>query len=51
MIADLSRNWWVLMLRGAGILFGIMAVIWVCATLALLVYVFGAFVSSMASLP
>jgi uncharacterized membrane protein HdeD (DUF308 family) len=48
---DLARKWWLLALRGAGILFGIMAVIWVGATLVVLVLVFGAYVSSIASLP
>jgi uncharacterized membrane protein HdeD (DUF308 family) len=45
MIADLSRNWWVLALRGVlGILFGIVAFVWPGATLAALVLVFGAYV-------
>jgi uncharacterized membrane protein HdeD (DUF308 family) len=51
MITDLARKWWLLALRGAGILFAIIAVIWLGAALAVLVYVFGAYVSSMASLP
>ena len=45
MIADLSRNWWVLALRGVlGILFGIVAFVWPGATLAALILVFGAYV-------
>jgi len=45
MIADLSRNWWVLALRGVlGILLGIVAFVWPGATLAALILVFGAYV-------
>jgi Short repeat of unknown function (DUF308) len=45
MIADLSRNWWVLALGGVlGILFGIVAFVWPGATLAALILVFGAYV-------
>jgi uncharacterized membrane protein HdeD (DUF308 family) len=51
MATYLARKWWLLVLRGAGILFTIMAVMWLGATLAVLVYVFGAYVWSMASLP
>src|SRR5262245_26573161 len=44
MIADLSRNWWVLALRGVlGILFGIGAFVWPGLTLAALILVFGAY--------
>jgi uncharacterized membrane protein HdeD (DUF308 family) len=45
MATGLSRNWWLLALRGiAGILFGIAAFIWPESTLAALVLVFGAYV-------
>ena len=37
MATDLARKWWLLVLRGAGILFAIMAVMWLGATLAVLV--------------
>jgi uncharacterized membrane protein HdeD (DUF308 family) len=44
MAADLSRNWWVLALRGVlGILFGIGAFVWPGIALAALVLVFGAY--------
>jgi len=44
MIADLSRSWWVLALRGAlGILFGIGAFVWPGLTVAALILVFGAY--------
>jgi hypothetical protein len=51
MATELARKWWLLALRSAGILFAIMAVMWLVATLAVLVYVFCVYVSSMASLP
>ena len=45
MASDLARNWWLLALRGvAGILFGIVALVWPESTLAALVLVFGAYV-------
>jgi uncharacterized membrane protein HdeD (DUF308 family) len=45
MTADLSRNWWVLALRGVlAILFGIGAFVWPGLTLAALILVFGAYV-------
>jgi len=45
MATDLSRNWWLLALRGiAGILFGIAAFVWPESTLTALVLVFGAYV-------
>jgi uncharacterized membrane protein HdeD (DUF308 family) len=50
MATDLTRKWWLLALRGAGILFGNMAVMWIGATLAVLVFVFGTYLLSMASL-
>src|SRR4051812_20607070 len=44
MIATLSRNWWVLAIRGvAAILFGISAFVWPGITLAVLVLLFGAY--------
>jgi uncharacterized membrane protein HdeD (DUF308 family) len=44
MIATLSRNWWVLAIRGvAAILFGIGAFVWPGITLAVLVLLFGAY--------
>lgn len=45
MIATLSRNWWVLAIRGvAAILFGIAAFLWPGITLTVLVLLFGAYV-------
>jgi uncharacterized membrane protein HdeD (DUF308 family) len=45
MATDLSRNWWLLALRGvAGILFGIAAFVWPESALTALVFVFGAYV-------
>lgn len=42
MVTDLTRNWWILAIRGVfGILFGIGAFVWPEATLAALVLLFG----------
>jgi len=44
MIADLSRNWWVFLLRGtAAILFGMAAFAWPGLTIVILVLMFGAY--------
>jgi uncharacterized membrane protein HdeD (DUF308 family) len=44
MIAELSRNWWVFLIRGvAAILFGIGAFVWPGLTIAVLVLMFGAY--------
>lgn len=44
MIAELSRTWWVFLIRGiAGILFGIGAFLWPALTIAVLVLMFGAY--------
>jgi uncharacterized membrane protein HdeD (DUF308 family) len=44
MIAEVSRNWWVFLIRGiAGILFGIAAFAWPGLTIAVLVLMFGAY--------
>jgi len=44
MLSLVSRDWWVYAIRGiAAILFGIMALIWPTPTLAVLVYLFGAY--------
>ncbi|HXH83708.1 MAG TPA: HdeD family acid-resistance protein [Candidatus Tectomicrobia bacterium] len=41
---SLARNWWAILLRGiAGILFGILTLVWPGATLAALVLLFGAY--------
>ena len=45
MITMLSRNWWVLALRGVlAIIFGILAFVWPEITLLTLIYLFGAYV-------
>lgn len=44
MLAEMGRNWWVFLVRGvAAILFGIGAFVWPGLTLAVLVYLFGAY--------
>lgn len=44
MIAELSRNWWLFLIRGiAAILFGIAAFLWPGLTIAVLVLMFGAY--------
>ncbi len=44
MIAELSRNWWVFLIRGiAAILFGLIAFVWPGLTLTVLVLMFGAY--------
>lgn len=44
MFAQLSRNWWVVVLRGVlAILFGVMALVWPGLTLEVLVMFFGAY--------
>ena len=44
MIAELARNWWVLLIRGIlAILFGIGAFVWPGITIAVLVLMFGAY--------
>lgn len=43
-LADLTRNWWVFLIRGiAAILFGIIAFIWPGLTLSVLVLMFGVY--------
>jgi uncharacterized membrane protein HdeD (DUF308 family) len=45
LIADLSRNWWLVALRGVlAILFALLAFFWPAKTLAVLVLLFGAYV-------
>lgn len=44
MIAQLTRNWWMPLIRGiAAILFGVAALVWPQITLEVLVFLFGAF--------
>jgi uncharacterized membrane protein HdeD (DUF308 family) len=44
MIAELTRNWWVFLIRGiAAVLFGIAAFVWPGLTIAVLVLMFGAY--------
>jgi uncharacterized membrane protein HdeD (DUF308 family) len=44
MLTQLSRNWWLIALRGvAAILFGILAIVWPGVTLTFLVLLFGAY--------
>jgi len=44
MLAELSKGWWGFLLRGlAAIAFGVLALLWPSATLAVLVYMFGAY--------
>jgi uncharacterized membrane protein HdeD (DUF308 family) len=45
MLAELSKVWWAFLIRGlAAILFGVLALFWPAATLAVLVILFGAYV-------
>lgn len=44
MLGELSRNWWVLVVRGvAAVIFGVLALIWPAASLIALAIIFGAF--------
>lgn len=44
MIYDLSRNWWVLLIRGIlAVIFGVLALVYPAATLGVLVLFFGAY--------
>ncbi|WP_017578929.1 HdeD family acid-resistance protein [Nocardiopsis valliformis] len=44
MLAELSRNWWVLVVRGvAAVIFGVLALVWPAASLIALAIIFGAF--------
>jgi uncharacterized membrane protein HdeD (DUF308 family) len=44
MLAQLARNWWILVLRGvAAVIFGCLAFVWPSITLAVLVLFFGAY--------
>ena len=45
MLGLVSRDWWVFAIRGiAAIVFGVLAFIWPVTTLAVLVFLFGAYV-------
>lgn len=44
MLAELSRHWWVLVVRGvAAVVFGVLALVWPAASLIALAVIFGAF--------
>lgn len=44
MVAELARNWWLLLIRGVlAVIFGILAFVWPGITLAVLVLFFGAY--------
>jgi len=44
MVRSLAQNWWALVIRGvAGVLFGIGALVWPPAAVAVLVLLFGAY--------
>jgi uncharacterized membrane protein HdeD (DUF308 family) len=44
MLGELSRNWWVLVVRGAAaVIFGVLALVWPAASLIALAIIFGAF--------
>lgn len=44
MTTDLTRNWWILVLRGlAAVIFGVLAYVWPGVTIAVLVLFFGAY--------
>lgn len=44
LLGELSRNWWVLVVRGvAAVIFGVLALVWPAASLIALAIIFGAF--------
>lgn len=44
-VMQVSRNWWILLLQGVlGIVFGLVAIFWPGATLAVVIWLFGLFV-------